>query len=650
MATHYERCTGCGKCTDVDYDLAEWDQQGDCDRCGRETRWELLRVPTAPTHRAPAKRPRPKQEPREQQAPQEPQSDPKADCAAPCTQQRADTKQGIKTEPGVGSAAQVPDWALQSEWAAVFCCGDDGRPDAPAAIPEYAAARPAVTMDEMRELYEDESEMREHSVALAPARSAQQWAAEDAEQRKWADYIGAIDEARWRTDREAVLAALPAGYTQHCTPAGVAAVAEIRRATIIGDALRPLSREELVELHAEYEEGCSIIPLAAKFGRPPMQLLKVLLTIRYPGVDLADAARFQLWRMPGRYVSSDRDIREVLSCSQRDTVASAEQQWELRERLCMAEQVLVRWLEKTELRFWCRQQLPAEAAPLPFVLLLDSLIVNDRAVMWIEIVDTYGLPKGNTVHVVNRRVAELEERWGTGLLLFLNGYSPAMPTPWAQTAAADPRDLSPELRQLLELVQCSHLRDLREKLRFEIARLFEHQSAAKHYAPPDDTPLPSIRPPQARPVQRRREGADTDSEGGGVKREDGDAAQPRAKRHCKTGRGSRTAAASVRDTYKQVWDITDREVERIRAARAPPIVAAPRPGRAPRRTHVKIPPPPPPPTRRAPGKSAERPKPTPGEPTASTQPPGADSAEPPGDDEASACELQVPLLLQDTEF
>eukprot|EP01065_Artemidia_motanka_P026521 TRINITY_DN3157_c0_g2_i2.p1 TRINITY_DN3157_c0_g2~~TRINITY_DN3157_c0_g2_i2.p1 ORF type:complete len:528 (+),score=75.80 TRINITY_DN3157_c0_g2_i2:49-1632(+) len=456
--------------------------------------------------------------------------------------------------------AALPDWLANSDWADLFRCCDSS-------VPGYAAERPVVTRADLKEAFVTlGQEPREMDVVMQQRRTEQELLRTEEGYREWACYLSNILEARWRVDRAAVEAALPLPVSSRCTPADVAAIAEIRRVMIISDCLEPLSSDQRSDLVSEYTTGWDIIPLSNQWNRPPMLLMKEILNVcaNVP----ADSMTFRVWRNPEKFLGNNRDIRQVFACVQRDTVASPELRWEAKERLQMAEQVIVRWLQRAELRFWCRHQLP-ESIHRPFVLLLDRLRVNGSAVAWVELFDVYGLKGSKVTRAIDFRVSVLENLWGPGLVLFLSGHSPGLDRQWKSSVAADPKLLSPELEELLSQVHTARLSQLRETLRTDLARLFDDQTEAGHYTD-HNAPLPSAPAPRARPLKRGAQSEDYDpTQAGG-------AAKVR-----RLGKGSRAASASFRGVFKQIWDPTQRELERIRAAGLP---EAPPP-----------PPPPPPP-------------------------------------------------------
>ncbi|CAJ1962739.1 unnamed protein product [Cylindrotheca closterium] len=178
------------------------------------------------------------------------------------------------------------------------------------------------------------------------------------------------------------------------------------------------------EITDRYQRGQGILSLSKKYDSPPVNLFRVILS----GRGFQKSQIKQCFKNPEHHLN-ERDCQEFQKACREDVVSSpnCDKAHEQAERFeTITEQFLkdlgVAFLTQTDL---IKEQKPryGKIVASPDFLLLDDVMVNGQYVRWIDCKAFYGANVNCRKKGVQKQTARYQEYWGSGAIIFLEGFS-----------------------------------------------------------------------------------------------------------------------------------------------------------------------------------------------------------------------------------
>ncbi|KAL3939593.1 MAG: hypothetical protein SGBAC_005706 [Bacillariaceae sp.] len=181
------------------------------------------------------------------------------------------------------------------------------------------------------------------------------------------------------------------------------------------------------EITNRYQRGQGILSLAKQYDSPPVNLFRTVLA----GKGFQKFQIKQCIKTPENHLN-ERDCQEFLKACREDVVSNpncdaAHEQAEVFETI--TEQFLkdlgVAYLTQTDL---IKEQKPkfGKIVASPDFLLLDDVMVNGHHVRWIDCKAFYGANVNCRKKGVRKQTARYQEYWGSGAVIFLEGFSESL--------------------------------------------------------------------------------------------------------------------------------------------------------------------------------------------------------------------------------
>mmetsp|Transcript_15968 Transcript_15968/g.39133 ORF Transcript_15968/g.39133 Transcript_15968/m.39133 type:complete len:348 (+) Transcript_15968:77-1120(+) len=181
------------------------------------------------------------------------------------------------------------------------------------------------------------------------------------------------------------------------------------------------------EITDRYQRGQGILSLAKRYDSPPVNLFRTVLS----GRGFQKSQIKQCIKNPENHLN-ERDCQEFQKACREDVVSSpnCEKAHEQAERF---ETITEQFLKDLGVAFLTQQDLIREQKPRygkivasPDFLLLDDVMINGRYVRWIDCKAFYGANVNCRKKGVAKQSARYQEYWGSGAVVFLEGFSEAL--------------------------------------------------------------------------------------------------------------------------------------------------------------------------------------------------------------------------------
>lgn len=175
----------------------------------------------------------------------------------------------------------------------------------------------------------------------------------------------------------------------------------------------------------QYRMGHSVLDLAKKADQPPMNVLRTILSeMKWSKPKIKNALSD-----PRKFEARERN--EFLAAESADMVSTANP--EIHEISEKFEDIFSIWLEEKGIRFARQKELEKEqkeefgkAILTPDFLLLDRVDINGVPCHWVDCKAFYGANLGFTIKKTKRQMKKYIEQWGSGAIVYSQGFSEAI--------------------------------------------------------------------------------------------------------------------------------------------------------------------------------------------------------------------------------
>ncbi|CAJ1962733.1 unnamed protein product [Cylindrotheca closterium] len=214
------------------------------------------------------------------------------------------------------------------------------------------------------------------------------------------------------------------------------------------------------EITVRYKRGQGVLSLSNQYDCPPVNLFRAILSTRgYSKADIKDCVQH-----PEVSELNKRDRRQLSIATQADVVSNPDRDYG-HEKGAVFESITAKFLKDLGIAFVVQDDLVEEQRELfgktvasPDFLLLDEVTINGQSVRWIDAKAFYGANVKCRKRTAKRQANKYCEFWGSGAVLFLEGFSANLTGSIDECMFLSARDIMTEyyFQPLVELKEKQH--------------------------------------------------------------------------------------------------------------------------------------------------------------------------------------------------